>query len=90
MTHEHNWIDITAIGDAFETRKCFECGREQRSDISGGSMTDWDGLSEAQQREIRKQRALARCVDCGALKADHEPSGCCGDGGGSTYDGAAV
>lgn len=28
---------------------------------------------------------VGRCVHCGATEADHEPSGCCGDGGGSTF-----
>lgn len=27
----------------------------------------------------------ANCLHCGQPLAAHEPSGCCGDGGGSTY-----
>lgn len=30
------------------------------------------------------------CIYCGAKRDDHEPSGCCGDGGGSTFEGAAA
>lgn len=30
MSHEHRWIDVSALQDASEIRRCVECGLEQK------------------------------------------------------------
>jgi hypothetical protein len=30
VTHQHRWIDISVLNEAFETRLCVECNMEQR------------------------------------------------------------
>jgi hypothetical protein len=70
---------------------CSFCGREEaQSHTENCPAREFEGeYVEATERFNANVEAISKsiapCVFCGQPENTHEPSGCCGDGGGSTF-----
>lgn len=63
------------------TEEMIEAGRATLFD---NSIRDYSEMAKAVY--LNMNLAARPCQHCGAPEVEHEPSGCCGDGGGSTFE----